>query len=93
MHKSRGIALVGLGLVLLLVAGCATGPTRLETAYGMSYHFAIVSQSHHAATTRDLQVGAGLDGVAAKHTFDRYRESFEKPPPPPSFVISVGGIK
>ena len=45
MHKSRGITLAGVALLVLLVAGCATGPTRLESAYGTSYHFARVSQT------------------------------------------------
>jgi hypothetical protein len=35
----------------------------------------------------------GLDGKAAKHLLDRYHTTFEKPPPAPSFAISVGGIK
>jgi hypothetical protein len=44
-----------------------------------------------AATTR---VGSKeLDGNIAKKSLDRYRSTFEQPPPPPSFAISIGGIK
>jgi hypothetical protein len=32
----------------------------------------------------------GFDGKAAAGALERYQTSFEKPPPPPSFVISVG---
>jgi hypothetical protein len=93
MHKSRGISCAGLALLVLLVAGCATEPTRLERTYGTAYHFARVSQTLHAEAAQNLMPVQGLDGEAAKHLLDRYRLTFEKPPPPPSFVISVGGIK
>jgi hypothetical protein len=93
MHKKSGISLAGMALLVLLVAGCATGPTRLESAYGTAYHFARVSQTFHAEAAKNLIPVQGFDGEAAKHTLDRYRTTFEKPPPPPSFAISVGGIK
>jgi hypothetical protein len=44
-----------------------------------------------AATTQ--RWSAELDGNIAKKSLDRYRSTFEKPPPPPSFAISVGGIQ
>ena len=93
MNKRGGLALTGLALGWLLVAGCATGPTRLDQAYGTSYQFAKLSQTlwaKDATTPTKLQT---LDGQAAKHMLDRYRSTFEKPPPPPTFAISVGGIK
>jgi hypothetical protein len=93
MHKSRGITLAGAALLILLAAGCATEPTRLESAYGTSYHFARVSQTLSPTAATNLAPMAGLDGKAAKHVLERYYEMFEKPPPPPAFVISVGGIK
>jgi hypothetical protein len=93
MHKSRGITLAGVALLVLLVVGCATGPTRLENAYGTSYHFARVSQTLSPQAATYLAPVEGLDGKAAKHLLDRYHTTFEKPPPPPAFVIPVGGIK
>jgi starvation-inducible outer membrane lipoprotein len=90
MNKNRGIFFASMAL---LVAGCATGPTRLERAYGLSYHVARVSQTLHPEAATNLAPLLRFDGKAAKHTLDRYYATFEKPPPPPSFVISVGGIK
>src|SRR4029453_8634426 len=60
MHKICGISLAGIALLMLLVAGCATGPTRLESAYGMSYHFARVSQTLHAEAAKNLKPVQGL---------------------------------
>jgi hypothetical protein len=93
MHKNRGIFLASLALLVLWVAGCATGPTRLERAYGLSYHIARVSQTLHPEAGSNLAPLQEFDGKAAKHTLDRYYVTFEKPPPPPSFVISIGDIK
>ena len=93
MHKSWGMALVGVVFLVLLVAGCATGPTRLESAYGTSYDFARVSQTLHPEAATSLAPVQELDGKAAKNMLERYRTTFEKPPPPPSFVLSVGDIR
>lgn len=93
MNKSRGMCCGGMALLVLLVAGCATGPTRLERAYGTSYHVARVSQTLHPEAATNLTPQQGFDGKAAKHVLDRYHSTFAEPPPPPSFVISVGGIK
>ena len=93
MNTRERLAVAVAGLVVLLMAGCRSGPTRLERAYGMSHHFATRSQmlNPEAATT---QIGSKeLDGNIAKKSLDRYRSTFEDPPPPPSFAISVGGIK
>jgi hypothetical protein len=81
------------GLVMLLVAGCGSGPTRLDRTYGMSYHFTIRSQILHPEAVTTQIWSAQLDGTIAKKSLDRYRSTFEQPPPPPSFAISVGGIQ
>ena len=93
MHKSSGTGFAGVALLVLLVAGCATGPTQLERAYGTSYEAVRASQTLHPEAATNLAPVQGIDGEAAKHTLERYRATFAKPPPPPSFVISVGGIK
>jgi hypothetical protein len=93
MQTSRGITLAGTVLLILLAAGCATEPTRLERAYGTAYHFARVSQTLSPTAAPNLTPVQGLDGKAAKHVLERYYATFEKPPPEPAFVISVGGIK
>jgi hypothetical protein len=93
MNKNRGAFLVSTVFLVLLVTGCATAPTRLERAYGLSYHVARVSQTLHPEAATHLAPLQGFDGKAAKYTLNRYYVTFEKPPPPPSFVISVGDIK
>jgi hypothetical protein len=93
MHKNRAICLASMALLVLLVVGCATGPTRLERTYGLAYHVARASQTLRPEAAMHLAPLQGFDGKAAKHTLDRYYVTFEKPPPPPSFVISVGDIK
>jgi hypothetical protein len=92
MNTRDALAVVVAGLLVLLT-GCQSGSTRLDRTYGMSHYFATRSQilNPEAATTR---VGsAELDGNIAKKNLDRYRSTFEQPPPPPSFAISIGGIK
>ena len=93
MNKNRGVFLVSTVFLVLLVAGCATEPTRLERTYGLSYHVARASQTLHPEAATNLAPLQEFDGKAAKHTLDRYYVTFEKPPPPPSFVISIGDIK
>jgi hypothetical protein len=93
MHKGRGIALVGVAWLGLLMTGCAAAPTRLESTYGTAYHFARAAQTLSPKAGTPIVPVQGVDGKAAKHVLDRYRAMFEQPPPPPSFVISVGGIK
>jgi hypothetical protein len=93
MHESRGVILLGMVLLVLMATGCAHEPTRLQSAYGRSYHAARVSQILHPQAHTNLAPVAELDGKAAKHTFERYRSTFEKPSPPPSFLISVGEIR
>ena len=93
MNKRSGMVFAGVALVVLLVAGCVTRPTQLERAYGTSYHAAIVAQTLHPEAAMNLAPVQGFDGKAATHTLDRYRASFEEPPPAPAFVLSVGEIE
>ena len=73
-----------------MLTGCALGPTRVEADYGRSVSFATASQILDPAAQENLAPVYGFDGKAAAATIERYQTSFEKPPPPPSFVISVG---
>ena len=93
MNASRGVVLIGMVLVAVLAAGCASAPTRLQREYGRSYHMARISQTLHPSVETNLTPLAEFDGKAAKHLIDRYRATFEKPSPPPSFLISVGGFR
>jgi hypothetical protein len=93
MNTSEGIAVGSCVLVVLLMAGCTAAPTRLESTYGMAYHFARVSQTLDPEAAMNFEPRQEFDGKAAKHLLERYRSTFEQPPPPPSFIFSVGGIK
>jgi hypothetical protein len=90
MSELRRIVLACLGIGVIMLAGCAVGPTRLEADYGNSVSIAMSSQMLDPAAQQNLAPVHGLDGKAAMGTLERYQTSFENPPPPPSFVISVG---
>jgi hypothetical protein len=81
-------ALFGIGIVML--AGCAVGPTRLEADYGNSVSMATSSQILDPAAQQNLAPVYGFDGKAAEATIDRYRSTFEKAQPQPTFVIPIG---
>ncbi|HXH13858.1 MAG TPA: hypothetical protein VNP04_29325 [Alphaproteobacteria bacterium] len=83
-------AFVGIGIMMMMVVGCAIGPTRLEADYGKSVALARSGQILDATAAQNLAPVYGFDGKAAAATMERYQASFEKPAPPPSFVISVG---
>lgn len=86
----RRSVLVCLALVTMLVTGCVFGPTPLEVDYGNSYNTAKSNQILHPEAGQNMEPVEGLDGQAANITVERYRSTFEKPPPPPNFSISVG---
>lgn len=93
MTKTGGIYLGGLGILMLVLAGCATGPTRLEAAHGSAFHAAKANQTLNPEAGQNLEPVEGFDGEAARATIDHYRENFAKPKPPPTFAISVGSVK
>jgi hypothetical protein len=79
-----------LGIGVIMLAGCAVGPSRLDADHGRSVSLAKSNQTLDPAAQQNLAPVYGFDGKAAVGTLERYQTSFEKPPPPPSFVISVG---
>lgn len=83
--------LIGLVAMLLISTGCA-GPSRLEMDYGTSYKLAKFNQVLNPEAEKNLEPVTGFDSGAAKATMDRYQKGFEKPTPPPTYVLSVGGI-
>ena len=93
MHQHRRLAVIGVTFLALLATSCTTRPTPLDTTYGMSYHFAILSQMLHPNGSKPDAPPTTLDGRAAEQALARYRSTFAQPPRPPSFVISVGGIE
>jgi hypothetical protein len=99
MHKRHErlsvsvVLMLGVNVVLLgvMLAGCA--PTRLEMDYGNSYRLATAQQVLRPESEQNLAPQEGLDGRAAQLILEHYRKTFEQPPPPPTFAISVGAIK
>jgi hypothetical protein len=90
MNELGRLVFACLGIGVIMLAGCAVGPSRLEADYGRSISLAKSNQTLDSAAQQNLVPVSGLDGKAAMGTLERYQTSFEKPPPPPSFVISVG---
>jgi hypothetical protein len=90
MSELGRMVLVFLGITVMILAGCAVGPSRLEADFGSSVSLATSGQILDPAAQQNLAPVYGFDGKAAAATIERYQTSFEKPTPPPSFVISVG---
>jgi hypothetical protein len=90
MNEIGRLVFVCLGIVVIMLAGCAVGSSRLEADYGRSVSLARLNQTLDPAAQQNLAPVYGIDGRAALGALERYQTSFEKPPPPPSFVISVG---
>ena len=98
--------LIGLLALFSIVAGCASldkelcrapntfcpGTGRLEMDYGTSYKLAKFNQTLNPDAEKNLQPVTGFDGPAAKNTLDKYQKDFEKPAPPPTYVLGVGTI-
>jgi hypothetical protein len=89
MSELGRMVLVFLGIMVMILAGCV-GPSRLEADFGGSVSLATSGQILDPAAQQNLVPVYGFDGKAAAATIERYQTSFEKPTPPPSFVISVG---
>jgi hypothetical protein len=79
-----------LGIGGMMLAGCAVGPTRVAADFGKSVNLATSGQTLDPSAQQNLAPVYGFDGKAGAATIERYQTSFEKPTPPPSFVISVG---
>jgi hypothetical protein len=82
---------VSVALLGVMLSGCA--PTRLEMDYGNSHRLATAQQILLPESEQNLAPQEGLDGRAAQLILEHYRKTFEQPPPPPTFAISVGAVK
>ena len=93
MRKLGRLVFAFLGSGVVMLAGCALGPTRLEADYGNSVSIATSSQILNPVAQQNLAPVYGFDGKAAEATLDRYRSTFEKPAPQPTFVIPIGSAR
>lgn len=77
--------------MVLLLAGCATGPSRVDQQFGNAVRAAVAAQTVNPEASRNTKAPAGLDGAAAGATMERYEKSFVSPPPPVNvFTIGIG---
>jgi hypothetical protein len=91
----QSLFLVGAGISFLFFLGCAElnpGPGLVEMDYGNSYNLAKHNQTLNPDAGKNLEEVTGFDGKAAQKTVERYRKDFEKPTPPPTYVLGVGSI-
>jgi hypothetical protein len=84
------IFLFGL-VVLSVLAGCASNTPILDQHFGDAVNAAKAQQTLNPEASQNKDPVAGIDGVAAKATIDRYQKSFEQPPATTNiFNIGVG---
>ena len=86
------ILVPGLTIIALILAGCA-GPGRVERDFGTSHRLQVYNQVQNPDAERNLTPVEGMDGRAAGAAVEKYEKGFEKPQPPPTYNISVGGIQ
>ncbi len=88
---TKKLAIASVGLVALLVAGCAENRYREEEGFGDAVRAAKARQIINPDASRSTARPDGMDGHSAKATIDRYEKSFETPPAPVNvFTIGVG---
>jgi len=94
----RCFVLIGLVVIFSFTGGCGgpspfcPGPSRLKMDYGNSYKLAIFNQTLNPEAEKNLEPVTGFDGRAAREVIERYRKEFEKPAPPPTYILPVGSI-
>ena len=87
----RCFVLIGLVVIVSFTGGCG-GPSRLKMDYGNSYKLAKFNQTLNPEAEKNLEPVTGFDGRAAREVIERYRKEFEKPAPPPTYILPVGSI-
>lgn len=95
MTQRIGAAIV-VAMVGLVVAGCAM-PARndgaqqseVDTRFGDAVRQARAQQTLYP-DARSTDPVAGIDGVAARNTIERYQKGFEQPPPTFN-ILGIGG--
>jgi hypothetical protein len=93
--SKQSLFLIGLGVSFLFFAGCAEFypvPSLGEMDYGNSYNLSKQNQILNPGAEQNLEPVKGLDGKAANKAIEKYRKDFEKPTPPPTYVLGVGDI-
>jgi len=79
-------------MALFLASSACAGPSRLELDFGTSAKLSKFNQIHNPEAGKNPEPVTGFDGEAAQATMDRYQKDFEKPAPPPTYMMTIGGI-
>ena len=94
--SKQSLFFTGLIMSFVFFSGCAEfcpRPSLVQGDYGNSYNMAKHNQILNPDAAKDLEPVTGFDGKAAQKTTERYRKDFEKPAPPPTYVLGVGGAE
>lgn len=70
-----------ISIMALILASCATEPSRLEMDYGNSFRLAKAGQILNPETGKNLEPVMGFDGRAAWNAMEKYQGDFKKPGP------------
>ena len=82
--------LIGSIFICLTLASCV-GPSRLEVDYGTSHKLATFNQVLDPDAEKNLESVEGFDGNAARRVVEKYEKDFEKPVPPPTYLLGTIG--
>jgi len=90
--------IIGGFAALALSGGCgktffAQNETPLDRNWGRSVEAAKYSQILYPAAQKNLAPVAGFDGEVASRNLKKYKTSFEKEAPEPSYKISFGSVE
>jgi hypothetical protein len=70
--------------LLFLLAGCVHTTPQWDAHFGDAARLAMAQQVLHPQAVFNADPVAGMDGKAARATFERYQKSSTEPPPPPA---------
>ena len=84
----RCLILSGWIALLFLLMSCAA--SRLETDFGTSTRLLKINQIENPEAEKNIEPVYGLDGKAAQANTEKYREDFEKSPPPVPSSLTIG---
>jgi len=74
--------------VMFSIGGCSATPD-FDSKFGYAVNAAKAQQTINRDAALNTDPVAGIDGTPAKHSIDRYHDTFKAPPP--SFEIFLGG--
>jgi len=85
------IRFIGPAVLLgLAIGGCTTTP-ELDSRFGHAVNAAKAQQTINPDASRNTDPVAGLDGIAAKESIDRYQNTFREPAPAFEVFGGTGG--